>query len=1070
MPRRDDIETIMVLGSGPIVIGQAGEFDYSGTQACTALRADGYRVVLVNSNPATIMTDPAVADRTYVEPLDLEAAEAVIALERPDALLPTLGGQTALNLAMKLSEEGVLERYGVELIGADAEAITRAEDREVFRTVMDEAGIAMPAASVVTSIPDGLRAAAEIGFPVILRPGFTLGGEGGGVAYDEPELADRLARALDASPIGQVLLEQSVLGWGEFELEVMRDRNDNAVVVCSIENIDAMGVHTGDSVTVAPAMTLDDGELQRLRDASLAVIRAVGVSTGGANVQFALDRASGTLVVIEMNPRVSRSSALASKATGFPIAKIAARLAVGYTLDELPNDITGVTPASFEPSLDYVAVKMPRFAFEKVPGASTELTTHMKSVGEVLAIGRTFAQAFGKALSGRELDVAPRRPTDVPSALEVLATPSWDRFDVMMEGFRLGMTSRQASDATHVHPWFTDQIGALAGARGDLPAGLGDIDAEAFRRARRSGLTDADIATRTGERVVDVGRRRRSLGVTPTFHAVDTCAAEFAALTPYYYAAFETEGEVATDPRKSIVVLGSGPNRIGQGIEFDYCCVHAVETARELGYAAIMVNCNPETVSTDHGVSDRLYMEPVTLDAVLDVCAVERPHGVITQLGGQTPLRLARDLADAGVPVLGTSPDAIDLAEDRGRFGRLLADLGLEAPPWATADGPEDSIAVAREVGYPILVRPSYVLGGRAMAICDTEEELRAYLERERPEGQVLVDRFLEGALELDVDALSDGTDCWIAATMEHVEAAGVHSGDSACVLPPQGAAPGLVADLERRTALIAAGVGAVGLLNVQYAVRDGKVYVIEANPRASRTIPFVAKATGVPVVRHAVRLMLGARIGDLGLPPAPAPRGRVAVKEAVLPFARFPGADPVLGPEMRATGEVMGLAGSFPEAFAKAQRGANQALPRAGAAFLSARDADKPRMVGVAAVLSRAGLRLMATGGTARAIAAAGLDVQAVNKISEGSPHVAEMIAGGEVDLVLNTPSGRGARSDGVEIRSAAVRAAIPCITTIEAAEAAGFAIRAGAGPTSPPVALQDLVEPSMRVPTGGS
>ena len=1070
MPRRDDIETIMVLGSGPIVIGQAGEFDYSGTQACTALRADGYRVVLVNSNPATIMTDPAVADRTYVEPLDLEAAEAVIALERPDALLPTLGGQTALNLAMTLSQEGVLDRYGVELIGADADAITRAEDREVFRTVMDEAGIAMPAATVVTSIPDGLRAAAEIGFPVILRPGFTLGGEGGGVAYDEPQLADRLARALDASPIGQVLLEQSVLGWGEFELEVMRDRNDNAVVVCSIENIDAMGVHTGDSVTVAPAMTLDDGELQRLRDASLAVIRGVGVSTGGANVQFALDRASGTLVVIEMNPRVSRSSALASKATGFPIAKIAARLAVGYTLDELPNDITGVTPASFEPSLDYVAVKMPRFAFEKVPGASTELTTHMKSVGEVLALGRTFAQAFGKALSGRELDVAPRRAVDVPSALEVLATPSWDRFDVMMEAFRLGMTAAQASEATHVHPWFTDQIAALAGARDALPEGLADIDADVFRSARRAGLTDADIAVRTDERVVDVGRRRRTLGVSPTFHAVDTCAAEFAALTPYYYGAFETEGEVAADPRRSIVVLGSGPNRIGQGIEFDYCCVHAVETARELGFAAIMINCNPETVSTDHGVSDRLYMEPVTLDAVLDVCAVERPHGVITQLGGQTPLRLARDLAAEGVTVLGTPPDAIDLAEDRGRFGGLLADLGLEAPPWATAEGPEDSISVARDVGYPILVRPSYVLGGRAMAICDTEEELKAYLDRERPEGQVLVDRFLEGALELDVDALSDGTDCWIAATMEHVEAAGVHSGDSACVLPPQGAAPGLVADLERRTALIAAGVGAVGLLNVQYAVRDGKVYVIEANPRASRTIPFVAKATGIPVVRHAVRLMLGERIGDLGLPDAPAPRGRVAVKEAVLPFARFPGADPVLGPEMRATGEVMGLAGSFPEAFAKAQRGANQALPQSGTAFLSARDADKPRMVGVAAVLSRAGLRLMATGGTARAIAAAGLDVHAVNKISEGSPHVAEMIAGGEVDLVLNTPSGRGARSDGVEIRSAAVRAAIPCITTIEAAEAAGFAIRSGAGPASPPVALQDLVDPSTRVPASGS
>ncbi|MCB0872409.1 MAG: carbamoyl-phosphate synthase large subunit [Actinobacteria bacterium] len=1058
MPRRDDLKTILVLGSGPIVIGQAGEFDYSGTQACTVLREEGYRVVLVNSNPATIMTDPSTADRTYVEPLDVAAVERVIEKERPDALLPTLGGQTALNLAMELSKAGILERYGVEMIGADAEAIHRAEDREAFRQTMEAIGLKVPASEVVTDIERGMAVAEDLGFPVILRPGFTLGGEGGGVAVDPDDLRDRLRRALDASPIGQVLLEQSVLGWGEFELEVVRDRNDNAVIICSIENLDPMGVHTGDSVTVAPAMTLNDEELQALRDASLAVIRAVGVETGGSNVQFAVNRETGEIVVIEMNPRVSRSSALASKATGFPIAKIAARLAVGYTLDELPNDITRVTPASFEPTLDYVAVKVPRFAFEKLPGASDELTTHMKSVGEVLALGRTFGEAFGKAMSARELDISPRIPVDRDEALRWMARPTWDRFDVIRWAARDGATATELSEASSIDPWFCDQIAALEAAAADLGGDLEALDADRLRSARRAGLTDRDIARATGTSEYEVGVRRRSLGVRPTYHAVDTCAAEFAALTPYYYSAFDTVSEAAEDDRERIIVLGSGPNRIGQGIEFDYCCVHAVTTARELGYSAVMVNCNPETVSTDHGISDRLYMEPVTLDAVLDICHLEQPRGVIAQFGGQTPLRLASTLAQEGVRLLGTPPDAIDLAEDRGRFGALLRDLGLEAPPWRVATTPEDVLAAAADVGYPVLLRPSYVLGGRAMAICDSPTHVEEYLARERPEGVVLVDRFLEGAVELDVDALSDGTNTWTAAIMEHVEEAGVHSGDSACVLPPQFTGPRIISELEEHTAAIAGGIGAVGLINVQYALLDGRIYVLEANPRASRTVPFVAKATGVPLVRHAVRVMLGESLSDLDLPDRTR-MGHIAVKEAVLPFNRFLGADPVLGPEMRATGEVMGVAGSLSAAFAKAQRGAGARLPREGAVVISCRDEDKPEAVAVAAQLVRAGLKVIATEGTARAIDAAGVEVETVNKLSEaGGPDIVDLLGAGRVDLVINTPSGRGARSDGAAIRVAAIRAGIPCLTTIEAAAAAARAIRAEAEDALAPLALQDL------------
>ena len=1053
MPRRDDLNTILVLGSGPIVIGQAGEFDYSGTQGCRALKDEGYRIVLVNSNPATIMTDPGIADRTYVEPLDVDALEQIIAIEKPDAILPTLGGQTALNLAIDLSEAGVLDTYGVELIGADVQVIRTAEDRDLFKERMREVGVPVLESVIATTLDEARDAAETLGYPIILRPAFTLGGEGGGVAMTPDDLEAVVVNALAASPISQVLMERSVTGWDEIELEVVRDRNDNAVIVCTIENLDPMGVHTGDSVTVAPAMTLDDHEQQLLRDAAIQVVRAVGVETGGANVQFALNRATGDMVVIEMNPRVSRSSALASKATGFPIARIAARLAIGYTLDELPNDITKVTPASFEPTLDYVALKVPRFAFEKLTEDRVPLSTYMQSVGEVLSLGRTFAEAFGKALSARELDARMDEPESVADALVRLQKPSWDRFDLMVWAARNGASAEDLHGATGVHRWFTNEIVAFATA-GDA---LGDNpDGAALMQARRSGLTDRDIGLAIGETEAEVGARRRAAGVRPSYRAVDTCAAEFAALTPYYYATYGTETEAPPLDRPSVVVLGSGPNRIGQGIEFDYCCVHAAMTAQEMGYAAIMVNCNPETVSTDHGISDRLYMEPVTLDAVLDICEAEKPMGVIAQLGGQTPLRLAAPLKAAGINVLGTSPEAIDMAEDRGRFGALLGDLGLKAPPWAMAEGEADLLAAAEQVGYPALVRPSYVLGGRAMAIVSGPDELKAWMVKEKPQGLVMVDRFLAGATEIDVDALCDGENTWIAGVMEHVEEAGVHSGDSACVLPPQGIGAEAVADVKRQATMLAESIGVKGLLNVQFALRDGTAYVIEANPRASRTVPFVAKARGIPVVGYAVKLMLGASIADLDLPASDL-MSHVAVKEAVLPFSRFPWADPVLGPEMRSTGEVMGIGATFTEAFAKAQRGARQALPRSGTVFLSVRDEDKPRLADLARAIIDAGFDIVATGGSARIVADAGLPVREVNKVADGPPHVADLILGGEVAMVVCTPSGRGDRADGAIIRRAAVRAGVPCITTIEAAEAAAQSL--GVDPAKvPPVALQDL------------
>jgi carbamoyl-phosphate synthase large subunit len=1037
MPRRTDLHKILLIGSGPIVIGQAAEFDYSGVQACKVLLEEGYEVVLVNSNPATIMTDPEFADRTYVEPLTPDSVAAIVARERPDALLPTLGGQTALNLAKALHDEGVLERYGVELIGANYEAIHRAEDREAFRATIEEAGMRVPWSIVVSSVGEVERAlaAAELKLPAIVRPAFTLGGEGGGVGRTETELRQVVSEGLAASPINQVLVEESVLGWGEFELEVMRDRNDNVVVICSIENVDPMGVHTGDSVTVAPAQTLTDGLYQELRDQALRVIRAVGVETGGSNIQFAVDPRSGEVVVIEMNPRVSRSSALASKATGFPIAKIAARLSVGYALEEIANDITRATPASFEPAIDYVVTKIPRFAFEKFPGAEGSLSTHMKSVGEAMAIGRTFRDSFAKAMRSRELDAPAVVPDDIGELLERLETPSPDRYDLILAGFRHGASIEEVGARTSIDRWF-------------------------LRELRRLAL-DGDGTT----------------SLARTYKSVDTCAGEFEAETPYYYSAHEQPpagspparsaraprflaGEVRRGERESVVILGSGPNRIGQGIEFDYCCVHAAMTVRESGRDAVMINCNPETVSTDYDTSDRLYFEPLTAEDVLAVIEVERPEGVIVQFGGQTPLRLAAALEAAGVPLLGTPVDAIDLAEDRGRFGALLRRLGIAHPPYGTALSADEAMVIAEDVGFPLLVRPSYVLGGRAMEICYSQEGLAAYLKanvRADQEHPLLLDRFLEDAIELDVDALADGDEVRVAGIMQHVEEAGVHSGDSACVLPPMSLGDEMLEEVRATTERIALELGVVGLINVQYAVAAGRLHVIEANPRASRTVPFVSKAIGAPLAKIACRLMLGERLADQEVPEAPA--GHVSVKEAVLPFARFAGADAVLGPEMKSTGEVMGIAADFPTAFGKAQAAARVSLPREGTVFITVTDTDKPAATQLAARFHDMGFRIIATHGTSQAISRMGVPVKAINKIGDGSPHVVDYIRGGEVDMVINTPTGSGARADGYEIRTAAVRHGIACITTMTGASAAVRAISARRGNGhAEPLCLQEI------------
>jgi carbamoyl-phosphate synthase large subunit len=1024
MPRRDDIQKILLIGSGPIVIGQAAEFDYSGVQACKVLREDGYEVVLVNSNPATIMTDPEFADRTYIEPLQVGPLTKIIEREKPDALLPTLGGQTALNLAKELHDGGILQEHGVELIGADYDAIHRAEDRLAFRDTMEGAGLRVPWSLVVESVAEAERslAAGDLTLPAIVRPAFTLGGRGGGVAHTATELAQVISEALAASPINQTLVEESVIGWGEFELEVMRDRNDNVVIICSIENIDPMGVHTGDSVTVAPAQTLPDPLYQDLRDQAIKVIRAVGVETGGSNVQFAVNPESGEIVVIEMNPRVSRSSALASKATGFPIAKIAAKLAVGYALEEIPNDITGVTPASFEPTIDYVVVKIPRFAFEKFPGSDGELTTHMKSVGEVMSMGRTFRESFAKAMRSRELDEDAELECSDAELLERLAKPSADRFDCVLEAFSRGLTVEQVEEATMIDPWFLRELHALA--------------------------TEGD-GTKDLER---------------TFRAVDTCAAEFEARTPYFYSAHEKPSplggsEVDRGDRPSVIILGAGPNRIGQGIEFDYCCVHAAMTVRESNRDAVMINCNPETVSTDYDTSDRLYFEPLTIEDVLAVVEAEQPEGVIVQFGGQTPLRLAEDLQKAGVPLLGTPVDAIDLAEDRGRFGALLRRLEILHPPYGTALSAEEAVSISEDVGFPLLVRPSYVLGGRAMEICYSKEDLTSYLgahvkaDQEHP---LLLDRFLENAIEVDVDALCDGETARVAGIMQHVEEAGVHSGDSACVIPPMSLGEPMLAEIRATSERIALELGVIGLINIQYAVANGKLWVIEANPRASRTVPFVSKAIGAPLAKIACRLMLGEALADQEIPAMPSTH--VSVKEAVLPFNRFTGADAVLGPEMKSTGEVMGIAADFPAAFSKAQAAAGVTLPSQGSVFISVTDTDKSAATGIAARFHDLGFEVVATGGTAQAISAMGVPVRRINKIAEGSPNVVDCIRNEEVGLVINTPTGSGARADGTEIRAAATRHGVACITTMTAALAAVRAIDAQISGEADVRSLQEL------------
>jgi carbamoyl-phosphate synthase large subunit len=1025
MPKRTDIEKILLIGSGPIVIGQAAEFDYSGVQACKVLLEEGYEVVLVNSNPATIMTDPEFASATYIEPLLPGPVARIIEKELPDALLPTLGGQTALNLAMALHEDGTLERFGVELIGADHAAIRRAEDREEFRRTMTGAGLRIPWSMTVENLGqvDAALAEGRIDLPAIVRPAFTMGGQGGGVGVTETELRQVVSEGLAASPINQVLVEESVIGWGEFELEVMRDRNDNAVIICSIENVDPMGVHTGDSVTVAPAQTLTDQLYQELRDQAIQVIRAVGVETGGSNVQFAVNPADGEIVVIEMNPRVSRSSALASKATGFPIAKMAAKLAVGYALEEIPNDITQATPASFEPTIDYVVTKIPRFAFEKFPGAEGRLSTHMQSVGEVMAIGRTFRESFAKAMRSRELDSEAEIPADDGALLDLLEKPCPERFDLILAALERGIDVEAVHERSMVDRWFLRELQALA-REGDGTAGL----------AR-------------------------------TYKSVDTCAAEFEAATPYYYSAHErpllgtSSSEVRRGERNSVVILGAGPNRIGQGIEFDYCCVHAAMTARELDRDAVMINCNPETVSTDYDTSDRLYFEPLTAEDVLAVCEQEQPEGVIVQFGGQTPLKLARALEEAGVPLLGTPVDAIDLAEDRGRFGALLQRLGVKHPPYGTALSAEEAAVIAEEVGFPLLVRPSYVLGGRAMEICYSTDDLGAYLKanvKADQEHPLLLDRFLENAIEVDVDALADGSEVHVAGIMQHVEEAGVHSGDSACVLPPMSLGVEMLEEIRATSTRIALELGVVGLINIQYGVAGGDLYVIEANPRASRTVPFVSKATGVPLAKLAARLMLGEKLADQELRDPPA--GMVSVKEAVLPFARFAGADSVLGPEMKSTGEVMGIAADFPTAFGKAQAAAGVSLPTEGTVFITVTDTDKPAATQIAARFHDLGFDLIATGGTAQAISAMGVPVTPINKIGEGSPHVVDLIREHRCDLVINTPTGSGARADGYEIRTAAVRHGIPCVTTMTGASAAVRAIAAKVERGTEVLSLQEI------------
>jgi carbamoyl-phosphate synthase large subunit len=1062
MPKRTDIRKIMIIGSGPIVIGQACEFDYSGTQACKALRQEGYEVVLVNSNPATIMTDPEMADRTYIEPLTVEFVSEIIARERPDALLPTVGGQTGLNLAIALADEGVLDRYGVELIGANRDAIRIAEDRELFKKAMDEAGLPMPRGGFARSWEDAQRIVEQTGYPAIIRPSFTLGGTGGGTAFNPEEFEEIVRNGLAASPIHEVLIEESILGWKEFELEVMRDLADNVVIICSIENFDPMGVHTGDSITVAPAQTLTDVEYQRLRDMAIRIIRKVGVETGGSNIQFAVNPENGDVRVIEMNPRVSRSSALASKATGFPIAKIAAKLAVGYTLDEIPNDITKKTPASFEPTIDYVVVKIPKWNFEKFREAEDVLGTQMKSVGEVMAIGRTFKEALFKGLRSLEA-VKPLRLANVPEdeLQRKLARPNSQRFSYITYALRTGWSIDEIYRLTRIDPWFLEQIREVMDVQARVEGrALEEIPADLLREFKEVALSDRRLAYLTGRSELEVREYRKRLGIIPVYKRVDTCGAEFESHTPYLYSTYEDEDEANPTDRPKIMILGSGPNRIGQGIEFDYCCCHASFALREAGYETIMVNCNPETVSTDYDTSDRLYFEPLTFEDVMNIIDVEKPTGVIVQFGGQTPLNLAVRLAEAGAPIIGTSPDSIDLAEDRQRFGALLRELGIPQPENGTATSSEEAKAIAAKIGYPVLVRPSYVLGGRAMAIVYDEKSLDEYMRTAvdaSPEKPVLIDKFLERAAEFDVDAIADETACVIAGIQEHIEEAGIHSGDSSCVLPPVKIEPEHLETIRHYTRLLARALGVRGLMNVQYAVKDDRVYVLEVNPRASRTVPFVSKATGVPLARIAALVMAGKPLKEFGLPDD-LTVNRFFIKSPVFPFNKFPGVDPILGPEMHSTGEVMGIGQTFGEAYAKAMLATGLKLPTGGTAFISVNDADKGQAVVLARRLRRLGFSLMATVGTAVRLREVGLEVETVFKVNEGRPNIVDYIKRGAIALIINTPLGRASHYDEQAIRRAALQYNVPCVTTMTGAQALIEAIAARGREKTSVISLQEL------------
>lgn len=1055
MPKRTDIKTILIIGAGPIVIGQACEFDYSGAQACKALREEGYRVVLVNSNPATIMTDPDMADAVYIEPINWRSVEKIIAKERPDALLPTMGGQTALNCALDLADNGVLENYGVELIGASREAIRMAEDRELFRVAMEEIGLECPKAEVARSFEEALAIQAKVGYPTIIRPSFTLGGTGGGIAYNREEFEEIAKRGLELSPVHEILVEESVLGWKEFEMEVVRDRADNCIIVCSIENLDPMGVHTGDSITVAPAQTLTDKEYQRLRDASIAVLRKIGVDTGGSNVQFGINAKTGRVVVIEMNPRVSRSSALASKATGFPIAKIAAKLAVGYTLDELKNDITGgQTPASFEPSIDYVVTKIPRFAFEKFPTTDARLTTQMKSVGEVMAMGRTFQESMQKALRGLETGKSGLDPTGIDWQSEdglarlkrEVKEPGPERLFYLADAFRAGLSVEDVHALSFVDPWFLDQIEEIISAEKAIAqGGLAALSADSLRTYKRMGFSDARIAALCDTNEAAIRALRRGFGIRPVYKRVDSCAGEFATSTAYMYSTYEEECEAAPSGKDKIIVLGGGPNRIGQGIEFDYCCVHAALALREDGYETIMVNCNPETVSTDYDTSDRLYFEPLTLEDVLEIIELEKPKGVIVQYGGQTPLKLARALEANGAPIIGTSPDSIDLAEDRERFQKLVDDLGLKQPPNRTARSAEEALVLAREIGYPLVVRPSYVLGGRAMEIVHADADLERYMReavKVSNDSPVLLDRFLDNAVEVDIDIIADQDgNVLIGGVMEHIEEAGVHSGDSSCSLPPYSLPRQVQDELREQVRALAKALNVVGLMNTQFAIQmdeDGKhtIYLLEVNPRASRTVPFVSKATGQALAKIAARCMAGQTLASQGATREIIP-DYFSVKEAIFPFAKFQGVDPILGPEMRSTGEVMGVGRSFGAAFARAEEAANIRAPQPGKAFISVRDPDKQRVLPVARELIQRGFQIVATRGTAKWLADNGIECDMVNKVIEGRPHIVDLIKNGEITYIVNTTEGKQAISDSFSIRREALQQRVTYSTTIAGARA---------------------------------